>query len=102
MLRTFNITLPADTNPHNLYSLMLLETGAVPVDGILPKSVQELTVLSGAGTVKVADVLGKGKSYGPGDSMTKRSGSKNEIHIPDFYVTGAAGAEDIVVEMSAR
>jgi hypothetical protein len=99
MNRSFSGTLPADTNVHNLYTLMLAIPNAVPIDGTLPDRVQELTILFG-GDITIGDQNASGgHAYTGGDSLTKRS-NRNTICLRDFTLKGAAGSETYNVEIS--
>lgn len=98
-MRSFSINLPADTDRHCLYDLMLDESNAVPTDGILPDRVQELTILFN-GTITLSDRNDTGgMEYLSGYTLTKRS-SVNSICLRDFFLAGDAGSENFVVEIT--
>ena len=125
MFRTFKVTLPADTNNHNLFSLLVGTpsatnlsgygaaqggtnetgiTGAVPVDGILPDrgSFLEIQADSGNGnTLTINDrnfVNTTGKVLNAGDvfSVSKVS---NTICFKDYFLQGGAASQVFEVRL---
>ena len=108
MHRSFKITLPGDTNYHNLYTLMLAITGAAPTDGILPDRVAELEMQAdngnGVNTVTVADgnnANTTGRALTAGDIYLKRK-DRNIICLRDYYLAGSAGGESVEVEIESN
>ena len=91
--RQLSITIPADNNWHNLYTLMLAVPGAVPTDGILSKNVCNLNIYNNsAGTIYIAD---SNYANNTGDPIVAtgnwyKSSSFNNIFIPDYFVQGNA------------
>ncbi len=118
MHRTFSITLPADTNYHNLFSLIVGTsiyglaqggtneigiTGAIPTDGILQDRVQELTITVDSGSVFISDrnhANSAGDAYLANQSLTKRS-TRNTICLKDYLLAGAAGSETLTIDLEA-
>ena len=117
MHRTFAITLPADTNPHNLYSLIVGTaayglvnggtnetgiTGAIPTDGILPDRVQQLIIQVNTGSIKIKDrnTSDAGQQYDTPGSLTETS-NRNSICLKDYIIKGVAGSETLSVDMSS-
>jgi len=104
--RSFTITLPADTAYHQLYGQMLLVTGAIPTDGILPDRVQELVMQAdstNAGTVTVSDnnnANTSGQILNALDFYTRRS-MRNTICLQEFYVKGSVNSQKFVVDIDA-
>jgi len=107
MHRSFTVTLPADTAAHNLYDQLLLVTGAVPTDGILPKLVSQLEIQAdqaNLGTITISDQNNAntdGKVLLGGDVRDIGPFSRNAIHIPDYYVKGSANSQVMEVEIEA-
>lgn len=112
-MRAFKVTLPADTNNHNLFSLLVgtsiygaaqggtNETaiaGAIPTNGILTDRVSyiSLTADSGnAGNVAINDrnnanttgeVLAAGKQF-------LQTSTRNTICLKDFLIAGSANSQ---------
>lgn len=112
-MRVFKVTLPADTNNHNLFSLLVGTanyglvnggtnetgiTGAIPTNGILPDRVSFLilTADSGnSGTIAINDgnyanttgtVLAKNITY-------SQTNTKNSICLKDFFIAGSADSQ---------
>lgn len=92
--RQFNVTIPSDSNFHNLYTLLLTISGAIPTDGILAKSVCILNIsLTGTTSFNIA---GSNYANNSGTPITttnptwSRQTDRNLIFIPDYYVQGSA------------
>lgn len=116
MNRSFSITLPADTNYHNLYSLIVGTkyavvhggtaetgiTGAIPVDGILPDRGCQLDIQADStntGTITIGD-RNNANTGGPiltaGGNLTKRS-HRNVICLKDYLIKGSVASQKINV-----
>ena len=116
MFRSFKITLPADTNNHNLYSLIVGPlypaprgtnepgiTGAVPVDGIFPDRGNNLQILADGGNTgnivisdrNFATVLGGVLAKGATFSVQS---TRNSICSKDYFISGSAVSQ--VLEVS--
>ncbi len=119
MFRTFKVTLPADTNNHNLYSLIVGTanygaanggtdetgiTGAIPTDGILADrgSYLEINADSGNGnTITVNDrnsANTTGKVLNAGDTFQVASG-RNTICFKDYFLKGGAASQAFEVRL---
>lgn len=92
--RQFSLTIPADNNFHNLYTLMLGVTGAVPTDGILAKSVSHINIINNdpATTMNIAD---SNFAHNTGDPVAAgtnwfREANRNSFYLPDFNVQGTS------------
>lgn len=113
MFRTFKITLPNDTNNHNLFSLIVgtavyglanggtdetAITGAIPTDGILPDRGMFLEIQAdsgNAGTLTVndrnsANTTGKVLSAGDVFDITAHY---NTICYKDYFLKGSVGSQ---------
>jgi hypothetical protein len=123
MFRAFKITLPADTNNHNLFSLIVgtaiygavnggtnetAITGAIPTtDYILPANVSSLEIqadLGNAGTITVNDrnyTNTTGKVLNPGD-VSDLAASTNSIDMRDFFIQGSVDSLAIEVRMNVN
>lgn len=96
-MRAFAVTLPADTDPHNLYDMLLALPDAVPVDGILPDRVSELTIKVTSGDINVVDRQSTtGLPLSEGEGNTSRS-NRNTICLRDYHIAGAVGSEEFSV-----
>jgi len=99
MQRVFTVTLPADTNFHQLYTSLLGVTGATPTDGILPDRCTgcQLTADAGnASTVKLADANfanTSGPAIAAGGTILNRSELKNIICLKDYFLAGQAASQ---------
>jgi hypothetical protein len=118
-MRTFAITLPADTNNHNLYSLIVGQvsgsnqhgyglaqggtnetgiTGAIPTDGILPDRGNFLEIQTSStntGTVSIndsnnANTTGEVVAAG---GVYSRAFTTNCICFKDYFVQGSANSQ---------
>ena len=104
--RSFTITLPADTAYHQLYGQMLLVTGAIPTDGILPDRVQELVIQADSantGNVIVGDnnsANTAGQVVEPLGFFTRRS-MRNTICLQEFYVKGSVNSQKFVIDVNS-
>lgn len=119
MFRTFKITLPADTNNHNLYSLIVGQvsgtnpygyglaqggtnktgiTGAIPTSGILPDRGTFLEIfgdLSNVSTLTVNDsnyANTTGKVLNAGDIFSV-SNDRNTICFKNYFLQGGANSQ---------
>ena len=119
MFRTFKITLPADTNNHNLFSLIVGTavygsvnggtnetgiTGAVPTGGILPDRGSFLEIQADAGNANSLTVNDSnyanttGKSLNAGDVFSvSRNG--NTICFKDYFLKGGANSQVFEVRL---
>lgn len=102
MTREFNVTVPNGTYS-DLYSLMLLVTGAVPTDGILPDRGQSLGVVvdpANSSTVTWAD---RNNANNTGYVMTSSLQfgplMNNGICFRDFLFKGGAASQKIIVSI---
>lgn len=113
MYRSFNLTLPADTNAHNLWDLIVaagfcdqlgnMLVSSVKNDAIVPNKVQQLTITVRTGSIAISDnsgAAGGGVTYTAGSSMTWRN-NLNTIYLKDRVLTGAAGSETFTVDMES-
>lgn len=107
MERVFNLTLPADTTYHNLYTALLALTGAVPANGILPDRVYDLKIVAastnGANTISVADnnfANSTGLALASGD-VFYRTSNRNAISLKDLYLAGSAASQAVIVSFGA-
>lgn len=125
MLRTFKITLPADTNNHNLFSLLVGKvtntnvqgyglaqggtdetgiTGAIPTDGILPDRGISLEIQADSGngnTLTVNDgnfANTTGKVLNAGDTFFITS-DFNSICYKDYFLQGGAASQACEVRL---
>jgi hypothetical protein len=108
MQRIFTVTLPADTNFHNLYAALLLVTGATPTDGILPDRGCgcQLTADAGnAGTVKLGDgnfANTSGPLIAAGGTILNRSELGNTICFREYYLAGSAASQKFQAVLEFR
>jgi len=117
--RSFKVTLPADTNVHNLYSLIVGTanyglanggtnetgiTGAIPTDGILPDRVSKLEIQADSGNAGNLTILDRnsanttGKVLAAGDPILSQS-SRNTICLKDYLLKGSAASQACEVEI---
>lgn len=123
--RNFAVTLPADTNNHNLYSLLvgsvtstnvhgygLTEggtnetgiTGAIPTDGILPDRGTSLNIIASGSNTSTITVNDRnfantvGVSLGAGGSFSNSS-DRNEVCFKDFFIQGGAASQQFEVAL---
>lgn len=95
MQRTFTMTWPADANYYRLYDRMLLLTGAVPTDGILPDRVANLQIQNdpqNATDIFITDfnsANSEGRQVIPGAYFEVTS-DRNSICLKDYYIKGNA------------
>jgi hypothetical protein len=113
MFRTFTITLPADTNNHNLFSLIVgtaiyglvhggtnetAITGAIPTDGILPDRGISLEVQADANNGSTLTINDRnnanttGKILNAGDTFAT-SNNRNTICFKDYFLQGGANSQ---------
>jgi len=117
--RTFQITLPADTKNHNLFSLIVGKvtntniqgyglaqggtdetgiTGAIPASGILPDRGVFLEIQAdgnNTSTLTINDnnsVNTTGKILNPGDAFSV-SMPRNTICFEDYFILGGAASQ---------
>jgi len=111
--RTFKITLPADINNHNLFSLIVGTanyglvnggtnetgiTGAIPTDGILSDLVSFLEIQADSAngnTITVNDrnnVNTTGKILNVLDIFSRET-NKNTICLKDYFIAGQAASQ---------
>jgi hypothetical protein len=102
--RSFSITLPADTNSHNLYTEMLAQSGAIPTSGILPDRGCGLKIIcdlgSGAATVTVLDntTTSGGQILNAGD-IFERNTVRNSICFQDYNLKGSTNSMVVKVDV---
>ena len=110
--RTFKITLPNDTNNHNLFSLIVgtanygktnggtdetAITGAIPTDGILSDRGNFLEIQADSGNGNTLTVNDRnsanttGKVLNAGDTFDVES-SRNSVCLKDYLLKGGAGS----------
>lgn len=92
--RSFTVTMAADSNYHNLYTILLSQTGAVPTDGILPDRVSRLFIqmasANAASLINVSDsnfANSAGPGYAGGDAFLVES-DRNTVCLRDYYLKG--------------
>ena len=116
--RAFKITLPADTNYHNLFSLIVGTakygsvnggtnetgiTGAIPTDGILPDRGNFLEIQAdggNSGTLTISDrnnANSTGKVLNPGDPFQAGPFNVNAICFKDYFIKGSANSQAMEV-----
>jgi hypothetical protein len=125
MFRTFKITLPADTNNHNLYSLIVGQvsssnphgyglaqggtnetgiTGAIPSSGILPDRGTFLEIqadAANANTLTINDSNNAnttGKVINATDVFSVTS-SRNTTCFKDYFIQGGANSQKFEVRL---
>ena len=119
MFRTFKITLPADTNNHNLFSLIVGTavygsvnggtnetgiTGAVPTGGILPDRGSFLEIQADSGNANTLTVNDSnyanttGKVLNAGDTFSVQV-NKNTICFKDYFLLGGANSMKLEVRL---
>lgn len=118
--RQFKITLPADTNNHNLYSLIVGQvsntnirgygateggtnetgiTGAIPQDGVLPDRGNYLQVMpdnGNTGNIIINDrnfANSTGPSYPKNVAYVESGFSVNCISFKDVFLQGSAASQ---------
>jgi hypothetical protein len=123
--RTFKVTLPADTNNHNLYSLLVGQvsktnpsgyglaqggtnetgiTGAIPTSGILDDRGNFMEIQADSGnssTVTVNDnnnANTTGKVLNAGDVFSVSS-DRNSTSFKDYYLQGGASSQVFEVRL---
>lgn len=128
MFRTFKITLPADTNNHNLFSLLVGTpgstnvqgyglaqggtneagiTGAIPTDGILPDRGCFLEIQADAGNANTLTVNDRnyanttGKVLSSGDTFDVDS-DRNTICFKDYFLQGGAASQACEVRLEIK
>jgi len=97
--RTFNVTIPSDTAYHQLYALILLTTGSIPINGILPDRVQEFEMIPAPTNTLAVNVSDANYINNAGfvlTGMTKRS-TRNTICLKDYYISG--NAQGVIVDL---
>lgn len=111
MYRNIDLTLPADTNAHNLWDLIVAAgycdslgnvlVTAVKNNEILPDRVSFLTATVTAGSVSFQDRHASGgTTYTAGGSQTWKT-SRNSISLKDRFFAGAAGSETFTIDLEA-
>lgn len=125
MFRAFKITLPADTNYHNLFSLIVgtssptnvqgyglaqggtnetAITGAIPSSGILPDrgNFLEIQADSGnSGTLTISDrnnANSTGKVLNAAD-IFQASSNRNSVCFKDYFIAGSASSQVMEVHL---
>lgn len=119
MFRTFKLTLPADTNNHNLFSLIVGTanyglvnggtnetgiTGAIPSSGILPDRGTFIEIQAdstNANTLTVNDsnyANTTGKVLNSGDIFSV-STSRNTVCFKDYFLQGGASSQKCEVRL---
>ena len=119
MFRTFKLTLPADTNNHNLFSLIVGTasyglvnggtnetgiTGAIPTDGILPDRGIFLEIQADSGNANTLTINDSnnanttGKVLNATDVFSVSSG-RNTICFKDYFLQGGAASQACEVRL---
>ena len=119
MFRTFKLTLPADTNNHNLFSLIVGTasyglvnggtnetgiTGAIPTDGILPDRGIFLEIQADSGNANTLTINDSnnanttGKVLNATDVFSVSSG-RNTICFKDYFLRGGAASQACEVRL---
>lgn len=117
--RQFKITLPADTNNHNLYSLLVGQvsntnirgygateggtnetgiTGAIPTDGILPDRGNYIQIMPDNGNTGNIIINDRNFANSTGPSYPKNvaytiSNSVNSVFFKDYFIQGSAASQ---------
>ncbi len=119
MFRTFKVTLPADTQNHNLFSLIVGTanyglanggsnetgiTGAIPTNGILPDRGTFLEIQADSGNASTLTVNDSnnantnGKVLNSLDTFSVNS-SRNTICFKDYFLKGGANSQACEVRL---
>lgn len=119
MFRTFKLTLPADTNSHNLFSLIVGTanyglanggtnetgvTGAIPNSGILPDRGISLEIQADSNNVSTLVINDSnssnttGKVLNPLDTFFTSS-DRNTICFKDYFLQGGANSQACEVRL---
>lgn len=118
-MRAFKVTLPADTNNHNLYSLIVGTsnygsaqggtdetgiTGAIPTDGILPDRVSFLSITADSGNTGTIAINDRNNANTTGETLaaTKQyaqTSTRNGICLKDFLIAGSANSQAFEVNI---
>lgn len=112
MLRTFKITLPADTAIHNLFSLIVGPpytvanggtaetgiTGAIPSEGILPDRGCSLQITSDSANTGNIAIQDRNATPSPGRLLAANAvysvqSSRNSICYKDYFLQGSAASQ---------
>jgi hypothetical protein len=99
--RQFLVLNPADANYHQLYPMLTALPGAVPVNGILPDRVSQLTISNGPAGIFVADsnfANHPGTSLGASVGTFTKSSDRNVICLRDFYIAGNAAQYSVDID----
>jgi hypothetical protein len=116
MTRVFSVTIPADTNYHNLFSLLVgtavygaanggtnetAITGAIPTDGILPDRCTQL-IFGGTATTGIL-ISDRNNANSAGYPLVNNvqtimgTPGVNAICLKDLFVKGSGLSFDIVI-----
>lgn len=128
MFRAFKVTLPADTNNHNLYSLIVGSvsgtnpfgygvteggtnetgiTGAIPLSGLFPDRVGRLEIIADIGNTSTLSINDRnytnttGKVLNAGDVYLEES-DRNTLCIKDYFIQGGANSQALEVTIEIR
>lgn len=112
-MRAFKVTLPADTNEHNLFSLLVGTanyglanggtnetgiTGAIPTDGILPDRVSFLQITADSGNSGTISINDRNNANTTGQVLAKsvsytQNSTRNTVCLKDFFMLGSADSQ---------
>jgi len=119
MFRTFKITLPADTNNHNLFSLIvgtssygLIQggtnetgiTGAIPTDSILSDRGSFLEIQADSGNANTLTINDRNNANTTGKILNATdvfsvSNDRNTICFKDYLLQGGAASQAMEVRL---
>jgi len=119
MFRTFKITLPADTNNHNLFSLIvgtssygLIQggtnetgiTGAIPTDSILSDRGSFLEIQADSGNANTLTINDRNNANTTGKILNATdvfsvSNDRNTICLKDYLLQGGAASQAMEVRL---
>lgn len=122
MFRTFKITMPADTNNHNLFSLIVGTaaygaanggtdetgiTGAIPTDGILPDRGTFLEIQADVANANTLTINDRNNANTTGKVLTSGqtfevSMHENTICYKDYFLKGGANSQACEVRIEVR
>jgi hypothetical protein len=119
MFRTFTLTLPADTQNHNLFSLIVGTanyglanggtneagvTGAIPTSGILPDRGSFLEIQADGNNASTLTVNDSNNANTSGKVLNSTdvfsvSSSRNTICFKDYFLKGGANSQACEVRL---
>lgn len=121
--RNFKITLPADVNAHNLFSLIVGTanyglvhggtnetgiTGAIPIDSIFPDRVSNLEIATDSASPGSVVLLDRNNANTSGvvipanSNYSLPSGDRNTICIKDYFVKGTVNSSVFEVDIASK